>query len=73
MRFASIAVMSAFATISMVSIGYAQDQRPIVEATPAPAPYSTFWPTPAQETAIPYRPCNTNVVLANGRHACLDR
>lgn len=28
--------------------------------------------TPAQEEAIPYRPCNTNVELANGRHACLN-
>jgi hypothetical protein len=28
--------------------------------------------TPAQETKIPYHPCNTSVVLADGRNACLD-
>jgi hypothetical protein len=31
----------------------------------------SFYPSTAQENALPYYPCSANVQLSNGRHVCL--
>jgi hypothetical protein len=88
MRSVIITAMSAFVTLAIVSIGHAQsDQRapekPSDQSTDrVPAP-NTKEPTaakdetipgitPAEEAKIPYRACNADVVLADGRHECLN-
>jgi hypothetical protein len=76
MRIVITGAILASAMLGMISAGYAQNdqhqlQKPKVSIKQAP-PEDSFWPTPAQEEAIPYRPCNADVVLANGRHDCLD-
>ncbi len=79
MRSVIITAVSAFVTLAIVSIGYAQsDQR----APEKPPDQSTKKPTaakdayvlritPDQEKKIPYRPCVANVRLPDGRSACL--
>jgi hypothetical protein len=86
MRSVIIAAMSAFVTLAIVSIGYAQsDQRapekPTDQSTdhvlapntkkPTAAEMLVLRITPEQEKNIPYRPCTVNVRLADGRSACL--
>jgi hypothetical protein len=86
MRSVIITAMSAFVTLAIVSIGYAQsDQRapekPTDKSTDrvlapntkktAATDSSVLRITPEQEKKIPYRPCNVNVRLADGRSACL--
>ena len=74
MRFAIIGAAAALAVLAGVSAGYAQN-RP---SPPPPSPkstaptasnrdYESYWPTTAQETAIPYRPCEIAVGW-DGRH-----
>lgn len=91
MRSIVIAAMSAFVTLPIVSIGYAQSDRRATEqpsgqssapADRALAPNnqapaagkdgSVPGITPAQESQIPYRPCKSSVVLADGSNKCLD-
>jgi hypothetical protein len=74
MRLAMTAAALASAMLGMISVGYAQtgQHQKSNEATKQPPPEESFWPTPAQEEAIPYRPCNVDVVLPNGRHDCLN-
>jgi hypothetical protein len=79
MRPSIIALTLVSAALVMASSGHAQtDQgqaRPKsnVAASHNPPEDSSFWPSSAEETKIPYRPCDASVVLANGRHACLDQ
>jgi hypothetical protein len=47
-----------------------QPQQKPAAANPKP-PEDSFWPSPEEETKIPYRPCDANVTFPNGRHACL--
>jgi hypothetical protein len=84
MRSVIVVALSAIATLTMVSFGQAQNDPP---AADQPAVSSDSVPlepdarrrtpddpgiTPAQEEAIPYRPCNANVEFADGRHSCLS-
>jgi hypothetical protein len=76
MRLVIAAATLASAMLGMISVGYAQNgqselQKSTASTKQAP-PEDSFWPTPAQEQAIPYRPCNADVVLANGQHDCLN-
>ena len=73
---AATAGISALAILAMVSTGRAQTYRP-PDLPPAPSDQAAasdgnYGLTPAQENAIPYRPCNANVAFANGRHVCLS-
>jgi hypothetical protein len=76
MRLVITAATLASAMLTMISVGYAQNDQPQSQksnASTKQAPREdSFWPTPAQEEAIPYRPCNANVELANGQHECLN-
>jgi hypothetical protein len=87
MRSVIITAMSAFVTLAIVSIGYAQsDQRapekptdqstdrvlaPNIKKPTAAKDSSVLRITPEQEKKIPYRPCTVNVRLADGRSAGL--
>ena len=70
--------ISALAIMAMISTGRAQTDRLPSDVPPAPSDQApvrndgNHGPTPAQESAIPYRPCNTNVAFADGRHVCLN-
>jgi len=87
MRSVITTAISAFVTLAIVSIGYAQsDQRAPEKSSDQSADrvlaQNTKKPTAGkdvsvpgitadQEKKIPYRPCNVNVALAAGRTACL--
>lgn len=62
-------------TLLTASAGYAQSEATPPDSAKAQTKNSSensFWPSPEQESAIPYHPCNTDVELQNGRHACLN-
>jgi hypothetical protein len=73
MRFAIVSVAAALAVLASVSAGYAQNRPspPPPSNSTAPAAgnkdYENYWPTAAQEAAIPYRPCEIAVGW-EGRH-----
>lgn len=74
MRAITIAAAMALAG-ALTSVANAQGDVSPPNSTKAPASDKSdnnFWPSPAQESAIPYRPCNTDVEFQNGRHACLN-
>jgi hypothetical protein len=77
MRFAVISAAAALTVLAGVSGGYAQNRPstpppPAKSSTPAPnnKDYETYWPTAAQEAAIPYRPCEIAVGWENRHLIC---
>jgi hypothetical protein len=77
MRLLIIAVLSAFATTAVVSVGHAQTDtqvaaNPSSESAQKTYPEDNSWPNAAQENAIPYRACNANVII-NGHPECLNK
>jgi hypothetical protein len=60
----------ASAMLVMSSVGHAQSDKS--QGKNQALSEDSFYPTPAEEDALPYYPCNTNVELSNGRHVCLD-
>ena len=73
MRFVIIGAAAALAVLAGVSAGYAQNRPSPPPSPKSTAPtasnrdYESYWPTTAQETAIPYRPCEIAVGW-DGRH-----
>jgi hypothetical protein len=67
-----VAISSILIGLAMASPGRAQDLSPAGSAKAPAKSDNSFWPSPEQESAIPYRPCNTAVELSNGRHVCLN-
>ncbi len=75
---AIIALTFAAATVAMISVGHAQNdqQQPQPKSNVAGIPKSPedyFWPNAEQEAKLPYHPCEADVLLANGHHACLGQ
>ena len=70
MRFAFISTAAALSALASVSVGHAQNKP----TSPAPAAttreYETYWPTAAQEAAIPYHPCEIAMGWENRRLIC---
>ena len=60
----------ASAMLVMSSVGHAQNNKS--QDKNQSLSEDTFYPTPAEEDALPYYPCNTNVELSDGQHICLD-
>lgn len=57
----------ASAMLAMTSVGQAQNNKSQGKAHSE----DSFWPSPGQEQAIPYYPCDADVEFRNGRHVCL--
>jgi hypothetical protein len=70
MRFVMTIATLASAMLVMSSAGHAQNNKS--QAKDQSLSEDAFYPTPAEEDALPYYPCNTNVELSDGRHVCLD-
>jgi hypothetical protein len=60
----------ASAMLVMSSVGHAQNNQS--QGKNQSLSEDSFYPSPAEEDALPYYPCNTNVELSDGRHVCLD-
>jgi hypothetical protein len=83
MRYASIAVMCALATLAIVSTAIAADQKGVkkqssetTSSIPANNPsYGDNQPglTIQQENKIPYQPCREALGWVNGRLRCDNR
>jgi hypothetical protein len=71
MTIATIATMTlASAMLVMSSVGHAQSNKS--QAKNQSLSEDAFYPSTAEEDALPYYPCNTNVELSDGRQVCLD-
>lgn len=64
----TIATLAA-AMLATSSVGHAQTNKS--QDKNQSLSEDTFYPSPAEEDALPYYPCNTNVELSDGRHVCL--
>lgn len=58
----------ASAMLVMSSVGHAQNNK----SQDKTLSEDSFYPSPAEEDALPYYPCNTDVEFSSGRHVCLD-
>jgi hypothetical protein len=77
MRSTIVFALSAVSILATVTLGNAQDNQrssnpPLASGQSAKGQEDNFWPSPAQERAIPYRACNADAIDAKGHHVCLS-
>ena len=70
MRSALVTTATALTVLLSVSAGYAQSSQSSAAPPASSKEYEAYWPTAAQEAAIPYRPCEIAVGWQDRRLIC---